>query len=201
MSAWHLDGVISDEEGGVIADLDVIPGDPDTHRRIERLEREVRERPGVWQNRVALAQSFAQDGRFAESARQLRTALSLASDAHVLAALFFNLGVCEESQEHWEEAAAAYEQCVFLRPRLYWAQYGLGFCLHRLGHTTAAMVSLQRAVALEPEIEEGHQSLAEVYLAAGLLHEAETECRRLLELDPGAVWPACALADLRRRLN
>ena len=35
MSAWRLDELHSADEGGLVADLDVIPGDPDTRRRIE----------------------------------------------------------------------------------------------------------------------------------------------------------------------
>jgi tetratricopeptide (TPR) repeat protein len=201
MSAWRLDEVHAEEDGGMIADLDVNPGDPNTHRRIERLERAVAERPGVWQNRVALAQSLVQDGQFEQAARHLKAGLELVSDSQVLSALFFNLGVCEENQERWQQAAAAYEQCAFLMPRLYWAHYGLGICLHRLGNLAGAMVSLRRAAAVEPEIEDGHRALAEVYMEAGLLHEAEAECRWLLDLDPDAIWPARTLVDLRARLN
>jgi tetratricopeptide (TPR) repeat protein len=201
MSAWRLDEVYTEDEGGLIADLEVMPGDPATHRRIERLERVVAERPGVWQNRVALAQSLVQDGRFELAARQLRASLELVADTQVLSALFFNLGVCEEGQERWQDAASAYEQCAFLMPHLYWAHHGLGVCLHRVGQHAAATVSLRRAVALEPEIEEGHRALAELYIDAGLLREAEMECRWLMELDPDGIWPATTLADLRSRLN
>jgi len=201
MAAWRLDEVYTEDEGGLIADLEVIPGDPATHRRIGRLEHVVAQRPGVWQNRVALAQALVQDGQFEPAARQLRASLELVGDTQVLSALFFNLGVCEEGLERWQEAAAAYEQCAFLMPRLYWAHYGLGVCLHRLGQLAAATVSLRRSVALEPETEEGHRALAEVYIDAGLLREAEMECRWLLELDPDSLWPATTLADLRGRLN
>jgi tetratricopeptide (TPR) repeat protein len=201
MSAWRLDEVYTEDEGGLIADLEVMPGDPATHRRIERLERVVAERPGVWQNRVALAQALVQDGQFEPAARQLRTGLELVADTQVLSALFFNLGVCEEGLERWEAAATAYEQCAFLMPRLYWAHHGLGACLHRLGQYAGAIVSLRRALALEPEIEDGHRTLAEVYIDAGLLHEAEAECRWLLEMDPDSLWPATTLVTLRTRLN
>ena len=47
MSAWRLDELYTADEGGLIADLEVTPGDPATHRRIERLERVVAERPGL----------------------------------------------------------------------------------------------------------------------------------------------------------
>jgi tetratricopeptide (TPR) repeat protein len=201
MSAWRLDEVHAEDEGGLIADLEVCPGDPATHRRIERLARAVADRPGVWQNRVALAQALVQDAQFEPAARQLRASLELASDTQVLSALFFNLGVCEESQERWQAAAAAYEQCAFLMPQLYWAHYGLGVCLHRLGELAPAVVSLRRALALDPDTEQGHRALAELYLDAGLLHEAEAECRWLLDLDPDNLWPATTLASLRTRLN
>lgn len=201
MSVWRLDEVHSADEGGSIADLDVTPGDPTTRRRIERLERTVEERPHVWQNRVALARSFVEDGQFEAAIKQLRMGLELVADTRVLAALFFNLGVCEENLERWTEAAAAYEQCVLLCPNLYWAYYGMGVALHKVDNHAAAICSLRKAVALEPEIEEGHLALAELYLDAGLLHEAEAECRWLLELDPDTHWAAQTLADIRRRLN
>jgi len=201
MSAWRLDELYTADEGGMIADLEVMPGDPATHRRMERLDRVVSERPGVWQNRVALAQALVQDGQFQRAAQQLRDSLELVSDPQVLSALFFNLGVCEENQERWDQAAAAYEQCAFLMPNLYWAHHGMGVALHRLGNHAAAMVSLRQALALDPEMEEGHRAIAELYIDAGLLHEAEAECRWLLELDPDDLWGARTLAELRRQLN
>jgi tetratricopeptide (TPR) repeat protein len=202
MSFWRQEETYEEVECGYgVDDLEVDPGNPDTHRRIERLEQAVAEQPGGWRNRVALARSFVQDGRFAEAARHLRTALTLVTDPTVLSALFFNLAICEENRERWDEAAAAYEQCVFLMPQLDWAHYGLGVCMRRLGNQAGAMMSLRRAVALNPDLEEGHQALAETYLEAGLLQETAAECRWLLEADPDALWPAQTLESLRRRLN
>jgi tetratricopeptide (TPR) repeat protein len=201
MSAWRLDEVQAEGDGGLIADLDVVPGDPHTRRRIARLEQAVAERPEIWQNRVALAQSLVQDGQFDRAAQQLRCGLDLVAEPQLLSALFFNLGVCEENLERWEQAASAYEQCVFLMPRLFWAHHGLGVSLHRLGNTAGAIISLRRALALDPEVEEGHRSLAEVYRDAGLLREAEGECRWLIELDPDNVWAARTLAELKAQLN
>jgi tetratricopeptide (TPR) repeat protein len=201
MSAWRLDEVQAAVESGLIADLDVQPGDPNTRRQIERLERAVEEQPREWQNRVALARTFVQDGQFERAAQQLRVGLELASDPRVLSAIFFNLGVCEENQERWQQAAAAFEQCVFLMPQLFWAHYGLGVSLHRMGNHAAAMLSLRHALALDPDVEDAHQSLAELYLDAGLLHEAEAECLWLLDLDPDHLWAAQTLTTLRSKLN
>jgi tetratricopeptide (TPR) repeat protein len=201
MSAWRLDEVQAAVEGGSIADLEVQPGDPNTRRQIERLEREVEMQPQEWENRVALARTLVQDGQFERAAQQLRTGLDLTSDPRVLSAIFFNLGVCEESQERWQQAAAAYEQCIFLMPQLFWGHYGLGVTLHRMGNHAAAMLSLRHALALDPGIEEAHQALAELYRDAGLLREAEAECLWLLDLDPDHLWAAQTLVALRSRLN
>src|SRR5213594_27466 len=103
MSDWRLD-----EHGGadaeLIGEIDVIPGNPDTLVRIERLEREVQYHPYDWQTRVALAQALAQNGQFDQSVSQLRSSLDLVSDRQSLASIFFNLGVCFESQEAWTQA-------------------------------------------------------------------------------------------------
>jgi tetratricopeptide (TPR) repeat protein len=165
------------------------------------LERAVEEQPQEWENRVALARTFVQDGQFERAAQQLRVGLDLASDPRVLSAIFFNLGVCEENQERWQQAAAAYEQCVFLMPHLFWGHFGLGVSLHRMGNHAAAMLSLRHALALDPDVEDAHQALAELYLDAGLLREAEAECLWLLDLDPDHLWAAQTLVTLRRRLN
>ena len=102
MAAWRLDEVYTEDEGGMIADLEVVPGDPAIHRRIERLERVVSERPGVWQNRVALAQALVQNAQFPEASQQLRASLELVADAQVLSALFFNLGGWAASIPGWQ---------------------------------------------------------------------------------------------------
>ena len=100
-------------------------------------------------------QSYFDEGRFTDALNEFREAYRISR----VPGFQYNLGVCEEGLERWQEAAAAFEQCAFLMPRLYWAHYGLGVCLHRLGQLAAATVSLRRSLALEPETEEGHRAL------------------------------------------
>src|SRR5436305_14695304 len=104
MSAWRLDELYTADEGGLIADLEVAPGDPATHRRIERLERVVSEKPGVWQNRVALAKALVQDGQFQRASQQLRVGLELVADSYVLSELLFKLDFSEVIWELWDQA-------------------------------------------------------------------------------------------------
>jgi tetratricopeptide (TPR) repeat protein len=200
MSDWRLD-----EHGGaeaeVIGEIDVIPGHPDVISRIERLQREVEYHPHDWQTRVALAQALAQNGQFDQSVGQLRSSLDLVSDRRSLASIFFNLGVCFESQEAWAPAISAYEQCAFLLPHLFWVHHNLGICFHRSGNLPCAVDEFRLATALNSELPELYRSLAEACLDAGLAEEARQACRRCIDLEPHSVWPHQALDRIRRLIN
>ena len=200
MSDWRLD-----EHGGAdaaaIGEIDVIPGHPDTLIRIERLEQEVQYHPGDWQTRVALAQALAQNGQFGQSVDHLRSSLDLVSDRRSLASIFFNLGVCFENQEAWAQAITAYEQCAFLLPHLFWVHHNLGICFHRSGNLPCAVDELRLATALNREVPELYQSLAEACLDAGLPGEAQQACRRFIELEPYSTWGHQVLDRIRRQIN
>jgi tetratricopeptide (TPR) repeat protein len=185
----------------LVGEIDVMPGHPDVLRRIERLEFAVDRSPHDWQSRVALAQALAQNGEFERSVDQLRTSIELVSDRQSLASIFFNLGICLESQEEWVGAASAYEQCAFLMPHLFWAHYNLGICLRRCGRLSHAIDELRLALALNSEIPDVHQGLAETYRAAGMLREAEHACQRLLEAAPRSLWALRTLDEIRREIN
>lgn len=200
MSDWRLDENRG-AEAEVIGEIDVVPGNPDVLSRIERLKREVEYHPYDWETRVALAQALAQNGQFDQSVCQLRSSVDLVSDRRSLASIFFNLGVCFESQEAWSQAIAAYEQCAFLLPHLFWVHHNLGVCFHRSGNLPSAVDELRLATALNSEVPELHRSLAEACLEAGLLGEAQHACRRCLELEPHSLWPLQTLENLRHAVN
>jgi tetratricopeptide (TPR) repeat protein len=200
MSEWRTDEC-GGEASDLIGEIDVIPGNPDTLRRIERLQFAVDRTPHDWQSRVALAQALAQNGEFERSVLHLRTSVELVSERQALASIFFNMGICLENQEQWGQAVAAYEQCAFLIPNLFWVHHNLGVCLHRSGNLPYAIDELRLAVALDSEVPDVHQSLAEAYRDAGMLRDAERSCRRLLELNPDSLWATRALHDIHRRLN
>jgi len=200
MSDWRLDEHRG-AEAEVIGEIDVIPGHPDVLSRIERLQREVEYHPYDWQTRVALAQALAQNGQFDQSVRQLRSSLDLVSDRRSLASIFFNLGVCFESQEAWSQAIAAYEQCAFLLPHLFWVHHNLGICFHRSGNLPSAVDELRLATVLNGDLPELYQSLAEACLEAGLAGEAQQACQRIVELEPYSTWAHQALDRIRRQIH
>ena len=80
-------------------DLDVLPGQGEILRRIRLLERRVVSEPAEWRLRLQVAQAHASVGDFEAAAAHLRTCRELVSEPPVLAAVFFNLGVCLESLE------------------------------------------------------------------------------------------------------
>jgi tetratricopeptide (TPR) repeat protein len=185
----------------LVGEIDVMPGHPDVLRRIERLQFAVDRSPHDWQSRVALAQALAQNGEFDRSVGHLRSSIELVSDRQSLASIFFNLGVCLESQDRWSDAAIAYEQCAFLMPHLFWVHYNLGVCLHRSGRLSHALDELRLAQGLDSEIPDVYRSLAETYMAAGMMYEAERACHRLLEMDPESIWALRTLHNIRRQMN
>jgi type IV pilus assembly protein PilF len=185
----------------LVGEIDVMPGHPDVLRRIERLQFAVDRSPHDWQSRVALAQALAQNGEFDRSVGQLRTSIELVSDRQSLASIFFNLGVCMESQERWSDAAVAYEQCAFLMPHLFWAHFNLGVCLRRCGRLSHALDELRLAQGLNSDLPDVYQGLAEAYRDAGMLFEAERACLRLLEKEPESLWALRTLHNIRRQIN
>ena len=200
MSEWRLNEY-QGADAEMVGEIDVVPGHPETLGRIERLQREVEFHPHVWQTRVALAQAFAQNGQFEQSVSQLRSSLDLVSDRRSLASIFFNLGICFENQEAWGQAISAYEQCAFLLPHLFWVHHNLGICFHRSGNLPCAVDELRLATALNREVPELYQSLAEACLDAGLPGEAQQACRRFIELEPYSTWGHQVLDRIRRQIN
>ncbi len=200
MPDWRLNE-FHGAEAEMIGEIDVIPGHPETLGRIERFKQEVQFRPHDWEARVALAQALAQNGQFDQSVNQLRFSLELVSDHQSLASIFFNLGVCFENLEAWTHAIAAYEQCAFLLPHLFWVHHNLGICCHRSGNLPSAVDELRLATALNGEEPELYQSLAEACLDAGLAGEAQQACRRSIELAPHSIWAHQALDRIRRQIN
>ncbi len=58
----------------------------------------------------------------------------------------------------------------------------------------AAISSLERAIALRPDVAEAHLTLGEIYMRQGELDEAETELRAELETDPKSLPALYTLA-------
>lgn len=174
-----------------VEDLDVRPGQRDVRSRIDTLENRIRENPAEWRLRLGAAQAYVTDGDFGAAAVHLRACHDLVTDPPLAAGIFFNLGVCLQNLNRWREAVAAFEQCLFLLPNLFWGHYQLGVCHMKLGDWARAVDDLRRAVALNDAEPEGFRALRDALQGAGRMQEAGEAHFRLLELrvDPDAPSP------------
>jgi tetratricopeptide (TPR) repeat protein len=165
-----------------IEDLDVNPGRHDTIHRIHALEGRIKVSPSVWRLRLQVAQAYAADGDFNAAASHLRACRDLVTEPAIVAAVYFNLGVCLENTGHWSDAARAYEQCLFLLPNLFWGRVHLGRCLMRLGEWELAVHELRRALALDDQQPEVLRALGEAMHKAGIGDVSAEVDRRLADL-------------------
>jgi tetratricopeptide (TPR) repeat protein len=97
----------------------------------------------------------------------------------------FDLGGAYEAVPDFAKAAAAYEKYITLGPPDAWkAQWRLGFCRTQLGEYDSAIASLLEAQKAQPMDLKVRDSLAEAYVKAGRLEDAEGVYIALAGLNP-----------------
>jgi len=97
----------------------------------------------------------------------------------------YDLGQAYEAVPDFAKAAAAYEKYIALAPAdAFKAQWRLGFCRTQLGEYDAAVAALLEAQKAQPSDLKIRDSLAEAYVKAGRLEEAEGVYTALAGLNP-----------------
>ena len=97
----------------------------------------------------------------------------------------FELGAAYEAATDFAKAAAAYEKYIAGGPADAWkAQWRLGFCQTQLGEYPAAVTALLEAQKAQPNDLKVRDSLAEAYVKAGRLEEAEAAYMAMAGLNP-----------------
>ncbi|MEN6559786.1 MAG: tetratricopeptide repeat protein [Acidobacteriota bacterium] len=97
----------------------------------------------------------------------------------------FDIGSAWEAAADFAKAAAAYEKYVALAPAdAFRAQWRLGFCRTQLGEYDAAIAALVEAQKAQPSDLKVRESLAEAYVKAGRLEEAEGVYTAMAGLNP-----------------
>jgi tetratricopeptide (TPR) repeat protein len=91
----------------------------------------------------------------------------------------------------WQQAEALYRDILHEAPRHPHALHLLGVAVHQAGRHREAIDLINQALAVHGPHPVFHSNLAAVYLAAGLLVEAEGHCREALRLNPN-LPDACA---------
>ncbi len=125
---------------------------------------------------------LAKQTQYKEAAEALEKAITLGYPGQNA---LFELGAVYEAATDFAKAAAAYEKYAAGGPADAWkAQWRLGFCRTQLGEYDAAVAALQGAQKAQPNDLKVRDSLAEAYVKAGRLEEAETTYMAMAGLNP-----------------
>lgn len=119
-------------------------------------------------------------------------AVSVRSDAQYLG----NLGAALNAAARHEEALAALQRAVSLKPEFAEAWSNLGMAYKELLKLDEAARSYRRAIEIRPNEAGFHFNLANVLASAGDIVPAEAEYREALRLRPGHAGAANALGAL-----
>jgi tetratricopeptide (TPR) repeat protein len=129
---------------------------------------------------VSLATLLADEGEIAEAEKLLQRAARVARDSFLPP---FALGALKLAQEDLPAARRFLRQALAKQESPV-AAFLAGLVELRLGRPGTAVKLLERAVALEPEMEEAIYTLGLAYLERGFARKALQCFRRVLELDP-----------------
>ena len=94
------------------------------------------------------------------------------------------LGAANNAQGKLEEAIAAHNKALLIKPGYANAHYNLGITLQELGKLEEAVASYRKAIALKPDYTEAHYNLGNTLQELGKLEEAEASYRKAIALKP-----------------
>ena len=121
-------------------------------------------------------------GRLAEAESGAKTLLQRYPGAFIL---FNVLGVAQEGQHKYAEAAATYRQALALEPRAAEIHINLGAALGHLGRADEAVSSYRKAIALRPDLTVAYFNLGAILQELGRLDEAVAAYRKAIAQQPG----------------
>jgi Flp pilus assembly protein TadD len=124
-----------------------------------------------------LAEICLSTRRFAEAESHYKKFLTQSPDDFLA---HFNLGGLFVLQDRWDEAVAAFRKAEALSPRDARVPTILARILFRRGDAQGALQAARRAIDLDPNQPEAHQTALEIYRKLGMTAEAEKE-ERILE--------------------
>jgi tetratricopeptide (TPR) repeat protein len=130
---------------------------------------------------AALERVVAEDPQFAEGVASL-------AQAHLNRAILF-CRAAAECEEEFGRARISAARALAIDPNLASAISLLGYVKGwRDWDFHGAEQDIRRAIALEPNLVDSHQRLANLLIALGRFDEGIREARRTVELDPASVW-------------
>jgi protein O-GlcNAc transferase len=204
--AWHLLGVIANQEGKPQAGVECIqralehrPDWAEAHYNLGnawRIRGKLDEAVACYQRALELKPDFAEahnnlgivfkdQGKLDEAAACYQRALHLKQD---LSDPHNNLGIVFREQGKLDQAVACYQRALELKPDHALVYNNLGDAWRDRGNRGEAVACYQRAVQLKPDFVLAHYNLGIAWKDLGNLDEAVACYRRVLELQPDHAW-------------
>ncbi len=121
-------------------------------------------------------------GRLAQAEHDAQALLQRYPDAFILHNV---LGVAQEHQRKYPQAAATYRQALALEPRAAEIHVNLGAVLAQLGQADEALSHYRKAVALRPDLTAAHYNLGILLQQLGRPDEAAAAYRKAIAQQPG----------------
>lgn len=166
------------------------PGPSLVDRDIQVAEQAVTENPNLLTARLALAQAYAKNGRFADAIAQYDQILSVSPDAGTA---LLGRGTAAIALDRLDAAAADFQRVVDLAkggemanvdPQLESAYYSLGVIALKKGQPQEAVVQLANAIQIKRTDADALNLLGTALLQAGEPQRAVTATRQAIALVP-----------------
>jgi Tfp pilus assembly protein PilF len=148
---------------------------------------------------VSLCVAFAIRVAFTENARGNRAASTRALATGTLCCVIFLFSLLSAARNSiWKDELRLYRYIVGMHPENPRMRLNLGNVYLERGDVDAALLQLEQAVRLEPDVASYHNSLALAYQAKGWPDKAVEQLRETLRLDPDSGMAYANLSTIYR---
>lgn len=173
----------------------------DAPEALELVRRAIAAAPQVAMAWCTLGQILAATGNPQDAAAAFGQCLALQSDPAVVPDIAFSLATCLHATGRVEEAIAACNQVLDIRPDHFEALILLGTLLYSAGKTSDAIAAFKRATTVQPDSHIAHNNLGNALHDNGQLDEAEAALRRAIALRPDFDLAHSNLANVLKDLG
>ena len=95
------------------------------------------------------------------------------------------LGVSQEAQKKFKEAAESYRNALKIQPQFAEMQFNLGSALYQLGDNQGAIQQYQKAIQIKPDLVVAYFNLGIAYQNESQFDQALSAYQKAIELEPG----------------
>ena len=95
------------------------------------------------------------------------------------------LGVSQEAQKNFKEAADSYRNALKIQPQFAEMQFNLGSALYQLGDSQGAIQHYQKAIQIKPDLVVAYFNLGITYQDELQFDKALSAYEKAIELEPG----------------